>query len=985
MLKTLLLPLVPLALLGADADLILHNAKVVTVDARFSIAQAVAIRGNKIVAVGADADVLKRERGPKTQVLDLHGRTVLPGLIDAHVHALESGLGEYRGKLPPLKSITDIQEYIRSRARTTPKGSWIVVPRTMVPRLKEMRMPTRADLDVTTDHPVAFDASYVWSSNSLALKISGITRDTPNPPGGEIVKDDNGEPNGILRNASQLLKGVQTAAPFTEAERLAALNEMLTNYTKAGLTTVGDRLVTAPEVKLFEKLKAEGRLPVRVVLTWRVPTVGRPVADVVKEIKDSPWTTNLGDEWLKFGTFKVTLDGGNSVGTAYQRVPYGPFGRQLYGQTNPDARGTLFIPHKDLVAIYSAARDKGWQMTAHAQGGGAIDALLDAFEELDKVKPIAPTRSHVMHGSFQNEASLDRMKRLGIIADVQPGWLYYDVPAFTHVFKDETLKDFYPLRGYLDRGIVVAGGSDQMLGLDKRTAVNPYDPFYSMWMSITRRMADGRVFHPEQRITREEALRMYTTGPAYLQFSEKTKGSIEVGKLADLVVIDRDYLTCPEDEIQSIDPLMTMIDGRIVYRAIPAFPGAEGYGAQTPGGRGGRVIVVDNLNDSGAGSLRAAIETEGKRIVVFAVSGTIELKSELRVKEPYITIAGQSAPGEGVQLKGAGLVINTHDVVVRYLRSRPGDVLGQEVDAIAVGGTSHDVVIDHCSASWSVDESLSPSGAIENVTVQWSLIGESLNKSVHKKGPHGYGSLVRAVGGLTMHHNLWVKNNARNPRLGDNYQRPPWPTFDIRNNVMALWGDICSGMTGDELSANYVNNYLKPGPESSARAPIVLVDTADVHYYLAGNVLEGRPAFAENGAAWFTPAEKNGRKLFEIVSKPYNTPAVTTTTAREACTAVLADAGATRPVRDAMDARIVAEVRSGKGRIVNSQREVGGWPVYRAATALADTDHDGMPDAWELAHGLNPHDASDAAADRDADGYTNVEEYLNSLARGTRR
>jgi predicted amidohydrolase YtcJ len=985
MVRLLPVSLVCLAAFAADADLILHNAKVVTVDARFSLAQAVAIRGNIIVAVGSDADVLKRERGPKTRLMDLHGKMVLPGLIDAHVHALESGLTEFRGKLPPLASIVEIQDYIRTRARSTPKGAWIVVPRTMVPRLKEMRMPTRADLDVTTDHPVAFDASYVWSSNTLALKISGITRDTPNPPGGEIVKDANGEPNGILRNASQLLKGVVTAAPFTDDERLAALEQMLTNYAKAGLTTVGDRLVGAPEVKLFERLKADGRLPVRVVLTWRVPTVGRPVADVVNEIKASPWTTNYGDEWLKMGTFKVTLDGGNSVGTAYQRMPYGPFGRQLYGQTNPDARGTLFVPHDDLVAIFSAARDKGWQLTAHAQGGGAIDALLDAFEALDKVKPIAPTRSHVMHGSFQNEASLDRMKRLGILADVQPGWLYYDMPAYSRVFDDSSLKTFYPLRSYLDRGIVMAAGSDQMSGLDKRAAINPYDPFFSMWMSITRRTTEGKVSHPEQCITRQEALRMYTTGAAYMQFSEKTKGSLEVGKLADLVVIDRDFLTCPEDEIRVIEPLLTMIDGKVAYRAIPAFPGAEGFGAQTPGGRGGRVLTVENLNDSGPGSLREAIQTKGKRIVVFAVSGTIELKSELRVTEPYITIAGQSAPGEGVQLKGAGILIATHDAVVRYLRSRPGDVLGEELDAIGVGGTAHDVVIDHCSASCSVDEALSPSGAIENVTVQWSLIGESLNNSVHKKGPHGYGSLVRAVGGLSMHHNLWVKNNARNPRLGDNYQRPPWPTFDIRNNVMALWGDICSGMTGDEISTNYVANYLKPGPDSKQRPPIVLTDTAHVHYYLEGNVMEGRPEYSKNDAAMFTPAERDGRKLFEVVAKPFKTPPVTMMSARDAYEAVLADAGATRPARDAMDARIVAEVRAGQGKLIDSQRQVGGWPVYKPAVAPVDSDHDGIPDGWERAHGLNPNDPSDAALVSNGDGYTNIEKYLNELARGARR
>jgi hypothetical protein len=311
------------------------------------------------------------------------------------------------------------------------------------------------------------------------------------------------------------------------------------------------------------------------------------VEEIVREIESSPWRTNLGDEWLKFGAFKVTLDGGQSVGTAYQRMPYGPFGRQLYGQTNPDARGTLFVEPGKLLAIMRAARNKGWSLTAHAQGGGAIDTLLDVFEALDQEKPIAPTRSHVMHGSMQDAASLDRMKRLGIAADVQPGWLHFDAPALERVFGERNLRWFFPIRAYLDRGIPAAGGSDHMLFHDKNRAVNPYNPFFGMWMTITRRTTEGKVLYPEERVTRQEAIRMWTTWAAWLQFSEKEQGSIEPGKLADLVVIDRDILTCPEDEIRAIEPLMVVLGGKIVERRIPAFPGAEGAGALTPGGRGG--------------------------------------------------------------------------------------------------------------------------------------------------------------------------------------------------------------------------------------------------------------------------------------------------------------------------------------------------------------------------------------------------------------
>lgn len=550
---------------GANADMILVNGRIVTADAKFSTCAGVAVKNGRIVALGRARDVLAAEQGPRTQVYDLQGKGVLPGLIDAHVHALDAGLSEFRTPLPPLDNIASIQKFIREKAKTTPKGEWIIIPRTLPPRLAEMRMPVKQDLDVAPDHPVAFDGSYVWSANPLALKISGITRDTPNPPGGEIVKGDDGEPNGILRNAAQLLKGVQRAEAFTREEKLAALERMLNLYAGAGLTTVGDRAVTPEEVPLFEELKARKRLPVRVVLTWRI-NASRPVEDVVREIEASPWATNRGDEWLKFGSFKVTLDGGQSVGTAYQRMPYGAFGRQLYGQTNPDSRGTLFVDPEKLYRIYAAARDRGWQLTAHSQGGGAIDVLLDTFERLDKEKPIGPTRSHVMHASFQSPAALQRMKRIGILADVQPGWLYYDAPALERVFGMDNLQHFFPLREYLDQGIVIAGGSDHMIGYNKNSAVNPFNPFFNMWMSITRRTTEGKVIYPHQKITREEALRMYTNGPAYLQFSEKTKGSIEVGKLADLVVIDRDFLNCPEEDVRKIEPLMTIIGGKVAWQ-----------------------------------------------------------------------------------------------------------------------------------------------------------------------------------------------------------------------------------------------------------------------------------------------------------------------------------------------------------------------------------------------------------------------------------
>ncbi len=414
---------------------------------------------------------------------------------------------------------------------------------------------------------------------------------------------------------------------------------------------------------------------------------------------------------------------------------------------------------------------------------------------------------------------------------------------------------------------------------------------------------------------------------------------------------------------------------------IPAFPGAEGYGTETPGGRGGAVIIVGNLNDAGPGSFRAACEAKGPRIVVFRVAGIIDLQSPVRISEPYITIAGQSTPGDGICLRRNPLVINTHDVVVRYIRSRLGDISARESDAMTVGGSSHHVVIDHCSVSWSTDEDLSPTGGISDVTVQWCLIAEGLNFSVHSKGPHGYGSLVRASGGLTLHHNLWAHNENRSPRLGDNYGRPPYPTFDVRNNVMYDYDGI--SIIGDVLRANYIANYLKPGPSSRpGRGTLSPTDKADTQFFVSGNIVAGRPEVSANQPGLFQRVRSGDRTLVTFLTEAIPTPLVHTTSAEVALREVLEQVGASLPVRDAVDRRIVRDVLEGTGSIIDSQWEVGGWPEYKGARPPVDSDRDGMPDSWEIAHGLNPNDSSDAAGDRDGDGYTNLEEYLNTLGTG---
>ena len=444
-------------------------------------------------------------------------------------------------------------------------------------------------------------------------------------------------------------------------------------------------------------------------------------------------------------------------------------------------------------------------------------------------------------------------------------------------------------------------------------------------------------------------------------------------KSKHLIVISFVFMLITSGTSQSSSP-------DFATHTIPAFPGAEGFGANTPGGRGGKVIFVTNLDDSGPGSFRAACDAEGPRIVIFRVSGLISLASPITVKNPFLTIAGQTAPGDGICLRNFTFNIATHDVVVRYLRSRLGDLSGQEADSITLVSGAHDVVLDHCSATWSIDESLSLAGNVSNVTIQWCLIGNALNHSKHSKGDHGYGSLSRANGPVTWHHNLWVHNNSRNPRLGDNYGRPPYPTFDVRNNVMYDYGEICSGLTQGVLKVNYVGNYIRPGPSSKATTPIHVGGPSQLSFYIRDNIFEGHDALTADNSQFFDPVVIDGKRQLEIVTQQFAAPMVQTSSAGNAYLAVLANVGASLPQRDSVDARIIDEVRNRTGSIIDSQQQVGGWPELKSAAPPLDSDNDGMPDSWERRYGLNPNDPTDAAADKDHDGYTNLEEYLNNTS-----
>jgi len=436
---------------------------------------------------------------------------------------------------------------------------------------------------------------------------------------------------------------------------------------------------------------------------------------------------------------------------------------------------------------------------------------------------------------------------------------------------------------------------------------------------------------------------------------------------------------------------------------LPAFPGAEGGGAWTVGGRGGKVFIVTSLKDSGPGTLREAVEASGPRMVVFAVAGIITLETPLSINHPFITIAGQSAPGDGVCVRGHTTEINTHDVIIRYMRFRRGNLKKRD-DALG-GNPVGNVIVDHVSASWGLDENLSlyrhmerqPGGGpdkklpVESITIQWSISSEALDLNNHAFGGTWGGS------NSSFHHNLFACNTGRNPSIGMGGE------FDFRNNVLFNWRHRTMDGGDGSSRVNVVNNYYKAGPITAGdlRFRICKVEarnSKDQHpgpgkWYVTGNFVEGFSKISTDnwsGGVQFAPQAKYRDEIIPSPTEkdvrarePFPAAPVATQSAEEAYELVLAHAGASRPVRDPVDVRVIESVRTGKTAtktgIIETPADVGGWPEYKAGEIAVDTDGDGIPDWWEKKYGLDPNDPSDSAKDLNGDGYTNLEKYLNGI------
>ena len=565
--------LLPFPAKGAEdaADVIIHNAKIITLDGKSSVASAVAIHEGKIAAIGTDPEVLKwRKSG--TNAIDAHGKMVLPGLCDSHVHPGGVALSEIGDPVPDLRSIPELLAFIRKRASTIPEGKWIVIRFNFPTRLKEARFPTKAELDsAAPKHPVLYHAGPAGIANSLALKISGVTRETKDPPAGRVVKDPmTGEPTGMLRNAYGLLKGVPVSGDNVSAEKKrTAVKQLFSLYNEQGITSIGDRNASRADLDLYFSLQKANELTVRINVARSFNSTGSR-EEIARRFDDlrgqngRGGPTGVGDEWVRIGPIKLFLDGGMLNGSAYMRKPW-PRG-VTYQITQDDYRGLLFIPPEQLKVICEEGAKRKWSITAHCAGEGAMDVLLDAYEFTNRLTPIRELRFCLTHANFPSAFNLERCKKLGVCADVQPAWLYKDGRTLLSVLGPERMRWFQPYKSWLEY-TTIGGGSDHMLRYDPLESTNPWSPWLGIWTAVTRKLERGGVLELEEALTREQALRLYTINNAYLAQEEKSKGTIEVGKLADLIMTDRDVLTCPVDDIRGTKVLLTIVGGRIVHTA----------------------------------------------------------------------------------------------------------------------------------------------------------------------------------------------------------------------------------------------------------------------------------------------------------------------------------------------------------------------------------------------------------------------------------
>ncbi len=546
------------------ADMIITNGKILTVDEQFSIAEAVAIKDDKILAVGSNNEIRKlANRQSKT--IDAEGKTVIPGLNDAHLHPEKASLSEIDEAIPDVHTISELLEWINDQTKSKPEGEWIIFPKMFFTRLIELRQPRLSELDSAAPaHPVFLNGSFGGMINTAAMQVSGINEKTTHE--GILRDKKTGKLSGFIRASAFSLLKLPSQKELSPQEIEDALLAMLKRYNRYGITSLCSGTGDLESFTMYRELGNEGKLTMRIyqniLLGYNTVSKASTFADAINSYD---FVTGDGDEWARIGAVKVFLDGGILTGTAYLRESWGERARSIFGVRDPNYRGVVNYSYDELLAIVTAANDNNWKFTAHSTGGGGVDLLLDVYEQVDKVKSIKDRRFSIIHGNFFTDKAIERMSRLGVYADMQAAWFYKDADAMKQILGDKRIETFHPYRSMLDAGVLVNGGSDHMVKWDADASINPYNPFLAMWTMVTRTTERNNVIMPEEAITREEALRMYTINNAYASFEESIKGSIEPGKLADLAILSDDLLDCPVDQIRDIQSEMTIVGGKIVY------------------------------------------------------------------------------------------------------------------------------------------------------------------------------------------------------------------------------------------------------------------------------------------------------------------------------------------------------------------------------------------------------------------------------------
>lgn len=538
------------------ADLIITNGKVWTVDRERPQAEAVAIAGDRIAAVGSAASVMEW-KGPKTRILDAQGKTVLPGIIDAHVHFSNGGFEISGVQLRDAATPEEFARRIGEHARKVPKGEWILGGTWDHELWGGTPLPTRAWIDaVTPEHPVFVSRydGHMALANSLALKLAGVTRDTPTPSGGEIVKGPDGEPTGLLKDEAMGL--VFRVIPDPSEEQLTrAIRAALREAARYGVTGIHD-LSSASDVRVYQQLQQQGELTARMYCILPLPQWEAVARTGIR--------AGFGNEWIRLGGLKGFADGSLGSTTALFFEPYNDA-----PQTAGLPAGMMF-PEGNMLKMASGADAAGLQLVIHAIGDKANRLILEVYEAIEKARgrrnlsgdrwPNSARRWRIEHAQHIHPDDFAKYARLGVIASMQPYHAIDDGRWAEKRIGHERGKTTYAFRTFLDRGVKLAFGSDW--------TVAPLNPFTGIYAAVTRATLDGKNpggWYPEQKITLAEAIEAYTMGSAYAEFSESQKGSITPGKLADVILLDSDLLAIPAEKIKDVKVRATIVGGRVVY------------------------------------------------------------------------------------------------------------------------------------------------------------------------------------------------------------------------------------------------------------------------------------------------------------------------------------------------------------------------------------------------------------------------------------